>query len=202
LRKHYEAILEKAFGGKITGSSTQIGDSPLARIHLIVQHGDGELANPDVGEIEDKLIAVARTWNDGLLDVLTEGWGAEDGKRLFTVYSTAFSAAYHETFTPRQAQIDIEKIEAMTAAGDLALNMYRPIEAAEHTVRFKIYHAGASLALSDCLPMLENLGLRVVEERPYKIGRGENLVDVWLHDLLLVDAKETSLDIRAIGQRF
>ncbi len=204
LRKRYEAILEKAFAGTITVHSTEIGDSPLARIHLIVQHGDsdGDAAAPDVGEIEAKLVAAARTWNDDLLDVVTGGWGAENGKRLFATYSTAFTGGYRETFTAREARVDIEKIEAMTAEGALALNMYRPIEAPDHTLRFKIYHAGEPLALSDCLPMLENLGLKVLEERPYEIDRGDGAVNVWLHDLLLVDANEKSLDLAAIKDRF
>ena len=204
LRRRFEAIIENAFAGKITGTSTEIGDSPLARVHLIVQHGDGDsdVAAPDVGEIEARLIAAARTWNDDLLEVLTDGWGAEDGKRLFAIYSTAFKGGYRETFTAREARVDIEKIEAMTGDGELALMMYRPIEAADHTVRFKVYHAGASQALSDCLPMLENLGLKVLEKRPYQIARGEDTIDVWLHDLLLVDGNGGSLDLAAIKDRF
>ena len=49
------------------------------------------------------------------------------------------------------------------------MNLYRPIEAGPRAFRFKVYRAGEPIALSHSLPMLEHLGVRVDEERPYRI---------------------------------
>ena len=201
LRKRFENILETAFDGKVTDFSTEIGESPLARIHIIVGLGDGAHPEPDVAALERDLVDASRSWDDDLRDALVEHVGEERGKRLHDIYRSKFSGAYCESFVAKAAVADITIIETLSNPADLALNMYRPIEAPANTVRFKIYHAGSALALSDCLPMLENMGLKVVEERPYEIKRGDNFIDVWLHDLLLTDAV-SEIDLGAIKDRF
>ena len=201
LRKRFETILETAFNGKVTDFSTEIGESPLARNHIIVGLGDGKHPEPDLASLEQKLVDASRSWDDDLCDALVEHVGEEAGKRLHDVYCSSFSGAYCESFVAKAAVSDIAIIETLSDPADLALNMYRPIEAPANTVRIKIYHAGSALALSDCLPMLENMGLKVVEERPYEINRGANFIDVWLHDLLLIDAV-SEIDLGAIKDRF
>ena len=47
--------------------------------------------------------------------------------------------------------------------------LYRPLEAAPGTLRFKLYHLGSPVTLSDSLPMLEHMGLKVLDERPYRV---------------------------------
>jgi glutamate dehydrogenase len=77
---------------------------------------------------------------------------------------------------------DIELMEhARQHPNGLAMNLYRPIEAAPGAFRFKVYRAGEPIALSASLPMLEHLGVRVDEERPYLIepDAGD---PVWIHD--------------------
>ena len=144
---------------------------------------------------QDRVLAIAQNLG------ATRYINLSGGKRLYDVYRSSFSGAYCECFAAKAAVADITTIETLSDPADLALNMYRPIEAAANTVRFKIYHAGSALALSDCLPMLENMGLKVVEERPYEIKRGANFIDVWLHDLLLIDAA-SEIDLGAIKNRF
>ena len=201
LRKRFETILESAFNGKVTDFRTEIGESPLARNHIIVGLGEGEHPDPDIASLEWMLVDASRSWDDDLRDALVEHVGEEGGKRLHDVYRSSFSGAYGESFAAQAAVADIAIIETLNDPADLALNMYRPIEASANTIRFKIYHAGSALALSDCLPMLENMGLKVVEERPYEIKRGANFIDVWLHDLMLVDSV-TDIDLGAIKDRF
>ena len=52
-------------------------------------------------------------------------------------------------------------------SGDLAMNLYRPNGADRDMLRFKIYVSGGPVPLSDILPMMENMGLRVMGERPF-----------------------------------
>ena len=51
----------------------------------------------------------------------------------------------------------------------MALNLYRPLEAAEHEVWFKVYSADKAVLLSDILPMMENMGFRVSGEMPFHV---------------------------------
>ena len=61
------------------------------------------------------------------------------------------------------------------------MSLYRPLEAAPGTLRFKIFHLGAPVTLSDSLPMLEHMGLRVLDEHPHRITP-QGMQPVWMHD--------------------
>ncbi len=202
LRKRFEMILEEAFGGTVSSQATEIGGSPLARNYIVIALTDNARPLPVLADVEDRLVQAARTWDDELHDELIGQMGEDRGNRLDDLYRNAFTGAYCESFTTREALADIEIIEGLGDGNQLALNMYRPVEAATDTVRFKIYHAGSALALSDFLPMIENMGLRVLEERPYQIARDGNAENIWLHDLLLVEAGGSSIDLGAVKKRF
>ena len=85
--------------------------------------------------------------------------------------------------------VDIERIEEVLETGALGMNLYRPIEASETRVRFKIYHADEAVPLSNILPMMENMGFKVLGEVPFLIqvrdrsrGGAASTRTVWIHD--------------------
>ena len=83
----------------------------------------------------------------------------------------------------------------LTDAEPLAMALYRPLEAAPGTLRFKLFRRGGPVTLSDSLPMLENMGLKVLDERPYRIAP-EGPPAVWMHDLgLAAGASETEIEV-------
>jgi glutamate dehydrogenase len=98
--------------------------------------------------------------------------------------------------------LDIGRIEEAVAGDGLALNLYRPPEAPAGAMRFKIYHCGGPLALSDVLPMLENMGLRVVDEFPYRLAAGDGAPEVWISDFGVVDRAGLEIDIAETKERF
>ena len=156
----------------------------------------------DLGRIEAQIVKAARSWDEDLHDALVERWGEERGNRLRETYRSAFPTAYEETFLAREALFDIAKIEELSDPDSLATNMYRPVEAAEYMVRFKTYHPVDPIPLSDCLPILENMGLKVVEERPYRVSQTGNAAVVWMQDLLLEHPSGAAFDPGPIRENF
>ena len=53
----------------------------------------------------------------------------------------------------------------------MALNLYEPPGAAPGERRFKVFTLGAALSLSEVLPVLQRMGVEVVDERPYVFER-------------------------------
>src|SRR5690606_33503029 len=51
-------------------------------------------------------------------------------------------------------------------------------------VRLKVYHPGAPIALSDRVPMLENFGFRVIDERTYTV-KPLHRAECFIHDMEL-----------------
>ena len=58
-----------------------------------------------------------------------------------------------------------------SAEGQLSLRLWTPKGAAPGDRRLTIYRVGQRLLLSEVLPVLQNMGVDVVDERPYEIDR-------------------------------
>jgi len=203
LRQQMQEILEKAFKGDQLAYYTQLGDSPLARLHLIIQTTPGKIPNYDVDEIEADLVEAARSWSDQLQQKLTASHGEEKGLRHFQRYRHAFMAAYQDRFNATQAVKDIEHIEKTLETGVLCMSLYRPVEAEDDSVWFKVYHPDKPIPLSDVLPMLEDMGLKVLDELPYQIHpdvNGGRLV--MIHDFGLKTRDGSTVNLAAVRQKF
>ncbi len=202
LRRRFDKILVDAFNGRLSNFYTQISDAPLARLHYVIGTDPGKTPKSvDYAQIESRLIAAARSWHDDLYDALIERWGEEGGNRLAHKYGEAFPTSYNEAFNADLAMNDIEKMEALDGPDDVALNFYCSIEDPAYAVRFKIYHPGAAVPLSDCLPMLEHMGLRVISEEPF-LAHPEGADDIWIHDFHMEDPTGAELDLAELKAKF
>lgn len=176
-------ILLRAFGGKDITFATQFSESILARIHFVVYVDAKKPLSYDTKEIEQELIEVGRLWYDDLRDNLIEHFGEEKGTELYHHYSHAFPAGYRENFTARETVYDIEHIEKLKSPHELGMSFYHSLSGQSDTLRFKLYHLDTTVPLSDALPMLENMGLRVIGEQPYQIFI-PNEKTVWINDFI------------------
>ncbi len=203
LRQRMQAVLEKAFAGEVSEYYTHLGNSPLARLHVVIQTTPGRIPPYDPNAIEAQLVEVTRSWTDLMRDALIAARGEERGLRLLRRYGRAFDASYRERFNADFAVSDIAKLEETLRGGAIGMSLYRPIEAAENQIRFKIYHAQRPIPLSDVLPMLEHMGLRVVDEIPYAIRPESMGVDlVMIHDFGLETRDGSEVDLAAVRDNF
>ncbi|MET0764618.1 MAG: NAD-glutamate dehydrogenase [Blastococcus sp.] len=201
LRTRFEDILQAAFQGTSTQYATQVSESVLARLHITVQTEPGTVPEYDVAELEARLVAAMRSWSDDLYDALVDQFGEEHGVDLHARYADAFPAAYRQDTSAAAAVVDIGRLEGLGGGDDLGMHLYRPLEAAPGTLRFKLFRRGESVTLSDVLPLLENMGVHVVDERPYEVRPG-GAEPVWIYDFGLRHEQLTSLDTDGMRERF
>ena len=173
VRERIEALLMRELHGEHLDTTIQIGESPLAQLHLIIRPKAGEKVRADQAALETELTRIVRNWHDELRDELVEQHGEEAGLKLANRFAKALPAGYVESVSPKQAARDVLQASQLTSAADLRLSLYRN---AEGELRFKLLRPGKEIALSDALPMLENLGLRVNSEHPYEIDLDEGRV--------------------------
>ncbi len=207
LRQRIQKLLVQSFNGTSCEFTPLLSESPLARIQLTVRGQPGTMPEVDTRELEQKIVQATRRWQDDLAQALHDSRGEEHGNRLLRRYGDSFPAGYREDYAARTAVRDIELMEhARQHVSGLAMNLYRPIEASPGAFRFKVYRAGEPIALSLSLPMLEHLGVRVDEERPYLI-EPDGCAPVWIHDFGLEiaadpDGKPLDIDIEKIKPLF
>ncbi|MDE1179694.1 NAD-glutamate dehydrogenase [Paraburkholderia sp.] len=201
LRRRIARLLMEAFNGTSVEFTPLLSESTLARIHFVVHAEPGHMLDVDTRELEARLVQVTRRWQDDLADALLDAFGEEQGNRLLQHYADSFPAGYRDDYPARTAVRDIELIERVQGSEKLAMNLYRPIEAGPRAFRFKVYRAGEPIALSRSLPMLEHLGVRVDEERPYLI-EAPHATPAWIHDFGLELADDTEFDIERVKNLF
>ncbi len=159
-----EMLLEELHGVH-ADATVQIGDSPLARMHILVRPRTGEQVNVDMARLDAKLAPIVRSWHDELRDALVQGLGEERGAQLANRWGRAFTAGYIEDTTPARAAEDVGILTAMAGAGeDMRLALHESYRTPGE-LHFKIFRAGSDIPLSEALPLLENAGLKVDTEQ-------------------------------------
>lgn len=203
LRRDTQKVFMKAFDSdEYVEFTTFFSESVLARTHYIVRVQNNN-ADVDVKTIEQNLIEAATTWEDKLGAALLESFGEAKGKALRQKYSRAFSPSYKETMLPSNAVVDIQKLESLSDDNKLEMLFYQPQEEESDSklVRMNLFHKDVMIHLSDVLPILENFGLRVIGETPYKVTTSDGQVN-WVLDFTMLHENSRDKSFEVAQKRF
>ena len=178
--------LSSAFVGRVSAFYPFFPEGPLVRVHFIIGRSGG--ATPDISRVtlEDAVSEIVRTWSDGLAAALALSHAPDATHELLTRYGDAFSAGFQDTYPPSVAASDIRVIEGLSDKRPLGVDFHHRLEEEQRAVGLKIWSFARPLPLSERVPVLENMGFRVVDERTFHIQpRHEGARNVWFHDMLL-----------------
>jgi glutamate dehydrogenase len=201
VRRRIERILLEELDGTSVELAARVSESALARLHIVVRTGSSARRDLDVAAIEARLAVATRAWADDLHDALIEQLGEERGTELAGRYGDAFPPAYRDDFTPHAAVADIQRIERLDPAGDLDVSLYLPLESSAGHLAFKLVRSGQPILLSDVLPLLENMGARVTDERPFEVTPADR-EPVWIYDFGLDYGESIELHADRVRQIF
>ncbi|MBE7367463.1 NAD-glutamate dehydrogenase [Ramlibacter pallidus] len=201
LRLKFQRILLEALGGTHVDFDVLLSGTQLARIHFTVRVAPKPMPQVDRKALERKLAAAARRWDDDLRDALVDTEGEAAGLTLERRWGASFPAGYRDRVPARTAVHDIRKLEGLTAEAPLGLAFYWPLGAPERRVGLKVYRRGAPVILSESLPMLEHMGLRVLTEDNHRLDVPGG-VPVFLHDFALEAQASAEGEPQALARLF
>jgi glutamate dehydrogenase len=186
VRQRIERVIRDTFSAFSMESQVQIAESNLARMHIVARTAPDEKPLADADSLERRVAAAVRSWADSFKTSLLARFDEAYALQLFDKYAQAFPAAYTEDFSGDAAAIDVSLLESVEKEpARLHLDIYRPDPKRKDKFFLKIFRGQDAIPISDLLPMLENMGLKVIAERPYQLdfsagSRG------WIQDLELV----------------
>ncbi len=175
-------ILEHEIGGQISAEDTHFEGETLVRLHAMISLPPGQDTSFSVPEVEQRLRDALRTWADRLREELQRVHGLQEGQARLARYAQAFPPAYVDQFAVEAAVSDIARIDAVLSGSPIEVSLSQPQPG---QMRLRIYHADTPVALSDVLPMLENLGVRVINEIPFAITPRDHVGPIWMQELEL-----------------
>ena len=200
-RQKVQAILKRALKGERLDFSVQVGESKLARMHLIVRPRAERKVEFDVSDIEARIKEAIRSWDDELGEILIRKCGEEKGLELLRRFGNAFPLSYQGDVAPHVASFDVLTAASLRNVEDLQMSLYKPKRRQQGILRFKLFKYSEPIPLSDVLPMLENLGMRIVSERPYelKLADGNR---IWIQDFDMQPPVSGGLNLDLIRTHF
>lgn len=195
LRLKIQNILEQELDGTCSSFDTSIDDSPLARVVCTILIPPDRPCRYDAAQIEILLQEAGQTWDEKLADTLHR-MRFDDSVILPMIqkYGTAFPESYCNRYEGKNAVYDIDKIEDVLSSGVMAIDLFQTYECDQACMRLKLYHPDRPVTLSAILPMLENMGMRVLSEIPFEIKPNGGHKIVWIHDFQ-VDLGEKYNDV-------
>src|SRR3569623_704569 len=201
LRRRIQEILMQALDGASVEFNIQISESPLARVHFIIRTRAQQIPEYDTAQLQARMVEAMSSWQDDLLAALHNQLGEEQGAKLYHRYHDAFPPAYRDDYSPRTAVVDIQRLEGLDEPAPLTTHLYRPMEDDGALLRFKIYGGAEPMALSDVLPMLEHMGVRVLSARPYEITPRSSS-PYWILDFDMTAGTDQPVDVMEVKELF
>jgi glutamate dehydrogenase len=166
-RTKIQDILKQALQGISVEFTVQLSDALLARIHMLIRTAPSEEKAIDSSAIEADIALALRDWSDDLKLALIEAHGEESASLSLRKYAISFPQSYRASVGARAAVRDIEMISSLSPHQALRLSLYRPVEADTASLRLRVYRLDSPLPLSESLPMLEHMGVKVQDEKSH-----------------------------------
>ncbi len=207
VRLRIEQELRETFDAISIDYEARMTESALARLFFRIRlPKNADVSNINTEELEKRLVRAARSWSEGIAEVLRAGAGSgpaagaeeaaageKTAEDLAAEWAEAFPANYRIDYEVEDALQDIARFEMYGAAAERAgesvkerpgVHVYLPEGAGatlEEDARVKLYMLEPK-SLSQILPFFHNLGLEVLDERPFEIETADHR-DFFLYDL-------------------
>jgi glutamate dehydrogenase len=200
VRQRIERVIRESFSALSMESQVHIAESNLARIHIVARTSPSDASRVDADALERRVAAAVRSWLDAFRASLLQHFDEAYALQLFDKYAQAFPAAYTEDFQADAAALDVSFLEAVEKEPKrLHLDIYRPDPRRKEKIFLKIFRSQDAIPISDLLPMLENMGLKVIAERPYQIEFPAQK-RAWIQDLELVMQAPAAIALDALDR--
>lgn len=155
-------IIKNAVGGESVGYRSTSDDESWASVYVTVQLSPRRPAfEVTATQLEIAIDQATRTWEDQFIflaaDLPTEQRGIE------------FEPSYQEDYSPADALADLQQLNQLVSPDDLRV-VIKLDENRPRLARLKMYRIESPLTLSDVMPHLTAMGVKVIDEIPARFG--------------------------------
>jgi len=176
IRARIGAYLAKVYEGRVSAYYPYFPEGELVRVHFIIGRDGGGTPRPAREVLEEAVTGLTLSFGDRLAAAAKPGTDIEP-------WHDAFSAAYQARHSIDEALADLAVLDSLQSEASLALRLGTRGDG-DGAYGLKVYHRGRPIPLSDRVPMLENFGFRVIDERTFTFSP-KDLPQSFIHDMVL-----------------
>ncbi|MGI9182099.1 MAG: NAD-glutamate dehydrogenase [Longimicrobiaceae bacterium] len=186
VRHRIQDLLTGHFQGTVLNYYLAMSAGDQARLHFYLSAPAEAVEGTNPHDLEREIVQIIRSWDDRLLDAISELHPPGEAQHLARVYAPGFSEEYRAATLPTVAIHDVEVMERMRREDiDVAIDLRSPrgrgrAEIYRGVTVLKLFLRNQRLVLSEFMPILENAGLRVIEVIPFTV-QGAELPDFMIY---------------------
>jgi len=199
LRKRLQNLFMERFNGASVDYHLAMGESDPAQVHFTVWVQRGDIPEVPFDDLESEVVALTRTWQDHLEDLLRAQKGPARAADLVENWGGRFPEYYSSSTHLSVAAGDVANLDRLSDQQRFVVGLQNERGPGEKLTRVALYRLDGKLPLSDLVPTLEHLGLRVVEETATRLTGGDG--NTFIHDFGVLTAEGQQLDLDADGER-
>ncbi len=188
----------QAYDGRVSAYYPAFPEGSLARVHIIIGRSAGETPNPTQASLERIVSDIIRTWTDNLRN--------EPNVDLNLVARYQFPDSYRDSVSASQAVQDMDYMSGLSSDNPIDVDFYEGKGDDKSKASVRIYHIDAPVPLSERVPVLENMGFKVISELTYQIripsATDNEPSSIWLHEMQLENASGTEVPMQDEGRMF
>ncbi|TMA81191.1 MAG: NAD-glutamate dehydrogenase [Deltaproteobacteria bacterium] len=199
LRARIQEALAARFGGQVLDYHLALGEGDQARLHFFLEAPREHVRRVRWEDLRHEIAELARGWDDRLAERLIALHGAARGAELTERYGRILPEQYKAATEIPAAVNDIRHLETLRGGAAASCDVANPIGGDDRFTALRLY-LREQLVLSDVVPMLEDLGLRVFAESALTIPVLDGGA-AYLHTFLVQTAAGARVDVRRDGDR-
>ena len=183
VREEIQDILLKRFNSKRIDYNVSVSESACVQLYFILHANIDSKNEINAKNIEREIEYVTQVWSDKLYSALkTIHQGRCD--HYFSTYNSLLPASYIADHTPKEAAFDVGLIDEALRTNIIQLHHNAVGVDIKRFFHLRVYNPKGQMALSEIIPVLENMGLFVHSQIPYEINIPEKQ-SFWIHDFTL-----------------
>ncbi len=180
LRQRLQAHLVSRFAASRVDVELSLGERQEALVRFLL-HVDPDGPDVSLPDLQREISDLTRSWLDDLFDLIDAAVPEDQAavRDRFRDLGERLPRSYQDTIAVDDAVADLALLDQVVSAPTRGLAVALRRSTGTDMVRLRAAKLGPVLELSGFLPILESLGLTVVEEVPHRLLGDEPL---YLHD--------------------
>lgn len=184
VRQRVSDVLAQAYEATDVDFQVRLSSSSLARVFFRLRLPHDTAPSVNMQELESAVRAAVRSWPEALVRAIGGEYSGEIARQYAENWAEAFPAAYRADYEIDEAVADLRRCEMLShQLSDRGVEVrVAPVSgvASAENVRLNVY-VTKRLTLTELLPLQQNLGMTVLDQKPYEItladGREFQLYD-------------------------
>ncbi|MAH73812.1 MAG: hypothetical protein CBC09_06850 [Cellvibrionales bacterium TMED49] len=172
-----------------------VPESTLVRVYFLIPTSPGQFLKVDMAVFEALVQRIISDWREEFKVVARNEFSSPRSSSVIRNFSQGFSITYREIYSPPEALRDVVFLEHLIESDGMVVDVGSLSD--RDGPRLKLFHRETPLPLSDLVPILENMGLRVLLERPHEIKHLDE-GSFWKQDLSL--GMDSERDLSEVGE--